>query len=81
MYFDLLSSGAFEFESAEILFCDDDYNERRKKRRFEKGDEGGDGGLDEGKPREESWEETMTLKMTNDNEYDDKMTLTTAITK
>ena len=30
--------------------------------------------------REEAWEETMTLKMTNDDEYDYKMTIT-AITK
>ena len=66
---------------ADFLFCNEDFSKRRKSRRVEKGDDGGDGGLNEGKPREKARGETMTMKMTNDHEYDDKMTITTTITK
>ena len=50
-------------ESADFLLCNEDYNERRKSRRIEKGDEieKGDGAIDEGKPREEA-REKMTMK-------------------
>ena len=42
---------------------------------------GGDGRVDEGEQREEAREETMTMKMTNDHEYDDYTTITTTITR
>ena len=87
MYFDVFSSGTFKFEcvhlvpnrrisfSATMIMTKDGKDEELRKETRE-------GMEDKTKEsREEAREETMVMKMKNDNEYNDKMTIMTTIKK